>query len=200
MVIDDLRRELGFFDPGVIRLNPPAPERDLAKAENELGVRFSPSVRVVLGEFNGGFIVSEPVMGVPPVQSALDLVFATRQARSYWGPLGWTPAFLEVGNDGVGNPFVLLLDRIDSAGDSPVGVFDTGQMAVNEIVASTYMHFLWFLVQDVKWRHQEDGKARARDDVLWTKQRVVVQSDALSPWRLNETWMLAHDPGLARWR
>ncbi len=200
MVIDDLQRELGFFEPGVIRLNPPASERDLAKAENELGVRLPPLARTALSTFNGGFIVSEPVMGVPPVQSALDLVFATRQARSYWGPLGWMPAYVEVGNDGVGNPFVLLLDRTDPSAESPVGVFDTGQMAVNEIVASTYLHFLWFLIQDVKWRYQEDGKPRARDDVVWTKQRVVVQPDALPPWRYNETWMLAHDPGLARWR
>ena len=200
MGIDDLLRELGFFDPGVIRLNPPASERDLAKSENELGVRLPRSMRAVLGAFNGGMMVSEPVMGVPPIQSALDLVFATRQARSYWGSLGWTDAYVEVGNDGAGGPFVLLLDRTDPLGESPIGVFDTGQMTVDEIVASTYTHFLWFLTQDVKWRHQADGTARARDDVRWTAKQVIVQPAALSPWRFNEAWMLAHDPALARWR
>jgi hypothetical protein len=200
MGLDDLQRELGYFHPGVIRLNPPAADRDLTKAENELGVTFSRSMRIALAAFNGGMMVGEPVMGVPPIQSALDLVFATRQARAYWGPLGWTDAFVEVGNDGAGSPFVLLLDRADQAGESPVGVFDTGQMAVDEIVASTYIHFLWFLAQDVKWRHQADGTPRARDDVRWTAKQVVVQPAALSPWRFNEAWMLAHDPALARWR
>jgi cell wall assembly regulator SMI1 len=200
MGIDDLRRELAFFHDGVIRLNPPASARDLDAAEHELDVRLSPSMRAVLAAFNGGLIVSEPVMGVPPIQSALDLVFATRQARSYWGPLGWSPAYVEVGNDGAGSPFVLLLDRTDPSGESPVGVFDTGRMTVDEIVASSYVSFVWFLTQDVRWGHDADGVPRPGDAVRWTPKRVTVRPAALSPWRVNEAWMLAHDPALARWR
>jgi N utilization substance protein A len=33
-----------------------------------------------------------------------------------------------------------------------------------------------------------------------TAKQVIVQPAALSPWRFNEAWMLAHDPALARWR
>ncbi|MBI3997695.1 MAG: SMI1/KNR4 family protein [Armatimonadetes bacterium] len=200
MTIDDLWAELGYFAPGVARLNPPAAERDLALAESELGITFTRSLRTVLATFNGGFMVSEPVLGVPPVQSALDMVFATRQARTYWGALGWLPSFVEVGNDGAGNPYVLLLDRTDPHGESPVGIFDAGGMEVTEIVASTYLHYVWFLIQDVKWRHLPDGKPQPRAEVVWTSKKVVVQPDAFSPWRYNEAWMLAHDPGLARWR
>jgi len=29
---------------------------------------------------------------------------------------------------------------------------------------------------------------------------VTVRPSALSPWRFNEAWMIANDPGLARWR
>ncbi len=200
MTIDDIRSALEYFAPGVVRLNPPAAERDLALAESELGVTFSPSSRLVLSTFNGGFIVTEPVLGVPPVQSALDLVFATRQARTYWGPIGWMPTYAEVGGDGAGNPYVLLLDRTDANGESPVGLFDAGVMEVTEVVASSYLHYLWFLIEDVKWRHQADGKPQPREAVQWTSTTVVVKRDALSPWRFNEAWMLAHDPGLARWR
>jgi hypothetical protein len=95
---------------------------------------------------------------------------------------------------------VLLLDRADASGESPVGFFDAGVMSVTEIVASSYLNYLWFLIQDVKWYHQADGKPQSREDVLWTNKTVVVRPEALSPWRFNETWMLAHDPALARWR
>jgi hypothetical protein len=67
-------------------------------------------------------------------------------------------------------------------------------------VASSYMHYLWFLIQDVKWYHQADGRPLARDEVVWTDTAVVVRPEALSPWRFNEAWMLAQDPALARWR
>jgi hypothetical protein len=73
-------------------------------------------------------------------------------------------------------------------------------MDVTEIVASSYMHYLWFLIQDVKWYHQPDGKPLSREEVLWTSKTVVIRPEALSPWRFNEAWMLAHDPALARWR
>jgi cell wall assembly regulator SMI1 len=200
VTLEDIHGELVFFASGVVRLNAPASERDLSQGEAELGVKFSPSMRSVLSSFNGGFVVNEPVLGVPPVQSALDLVFATRQARTHWGPIGWKPEFIEVGSDGCGNPYVLLLDRTDSVGDSPVGFFDAGVMEVTEVVASSYLHYLWFLIQDVKWYHQADGKPLSRGEVLWTNTTVVVRPEALSPWRFNETWMLAHDPALARWR
>jgi hypothetical protein len=189
-----------FFQPGVVRLNEPASERDLVQAEVELDLRLSPSLRAVLSAFNGGFIVNEPVLGVPPVQSALDLVHVTRQARSHWGPTGWQAGFVEIGSDGCGNPYVLLLDRQDAEGDSPIGFFDAGVMEITEVVASSYLHYLWFMVQDVKWYHQADGKPRSRDEVLWTNTTVVVRPEALSPWRFNEAWMLAHDPALALWR
>ncbi len=200
MTLNEIDNELGFFSAGVVRRNGPASERDIAQGEAELAVRFAPSLRIVLGAFNGGVIVNEPVLGVPPVQSALDLVFATRQARTHWGAIGWKPEFVEIGSDGCGNPYVLLLDRTDSGGDSPVGFFDAGVMDVTEIVASTYLHYLWFLIQDVKWYHQADGKPLSREEVLWTNKTVVIRPEALSPWRFNETWMLAHDPALARWR
>jgi hypothetical protein len=73
-------------------------------------------------------------------------------------------------------------------------------MQVTETVASSYLHYLWFLIQDVKWHHQADGTPLAREEVLWTREAVVVRSETLSPWRFNEAWMLAHDPALARWR
>jgi len=144
--------------------------------------------------------VNEPLLGVPPVATALDLVRETRQARTYWGPLGWAREFVEVGADGVGNPFVLLLDRRDERDESPVGLFDAGAMQISEIVASDYLHFVWFIIQDVKWYHGPDGKPIAREPVVWTKHQVTVRPSALSPWRFNEAWMIANDPGLARWR
>lgn len=200
MTLDDIYKELAFFSPGVVRLNSPAHERDIVQAELELDLRFSPGLRTVLGSFNGGFIVNEPVLGVPPVQSALDTVFATRQARTHWGAIGWMSPLLDVGSDGCGNPYALLLDRTDGDGDSPVGFFDAGVMEITEVVASSYLHYLWFLIQDVKWYHQADGKPLARGDVRWTHSTVVIRPEGLSPWRFNEAWMLAHDPALARWR
>ncbi|MGH2404025.1 MAG: hypothetical protein ACRDGN_06100 [bacterium] len=200
MTIDDICKELDFFAAGVVRLNPPAARRDVTLAEFELNVRFPPSMQSVLTTFDGGFVVNEPVLGVPPVQSGLDLVVATRQARTYWGPVGWAESFVEVGNNGAGNPYVLLVDRRDGRGESPVGLFDGGLMEVTEIVASSYLFYLWFLIQDVKWRYQADGTPHPREPVRWTRKTVVVEPDALSPWRFNEAWMLAHDPGLARWR
>jgi hypothetical protein len=200
VTLEEIHRELAFFQPGVVRLNPPADERDIAKAEAELDVVLAPSMRAALRAFNGGFIVNEPLLGVPPIQSALDAVFATRQARTHWGAIGWADALIEIGSDGCGNPYVLLLDRDDRSGDAPVGFFDAGVMEVTEVVASSYLHFVWFLIQDVKWYYQADGKPVMRDEVRWTHEAVVVRPEALSPWRFNEAWMLAHDPALARWR
>jgi cell wall assembly regulator SMI1 len=200
VTLDGIRNELRFFRAGVVRLNEPADDREVAKAEAELAVRFPPSFRTALAAFNGGYVVHEPVLGVPPIQSALDLVFATRQARTHWGPMGWRSEFVEIGSDGCGNSYALLLDRTDAAGESPVGFFDAGVMEITEVVASSYAAFLWFIIQDVKWYHQADGKPLVRDEVLWTGTNVVVRPEALSPWRFNEAWMLAHDPALARWR
>jgi cell wall assembly regulator SMI1 len=200
VTLEEIHGELAFFRPGVVRLNPPAEERDIAKAEAELDVVLAPSMRVALRAFNGGFVVNEPLLGVPPIQSALDAVFATRQARTHWGALGWSHAFVEIGGDGCGNPYVLLLDRQDQGGDAPVGFFDAGVMEVTEVVASSYLHFVWFMIQDVKWYYQADGRPVVREDVRWSQEAVVVRPEALSPWRFNEAWMLAHDPALARWR
>jgi len=200
VTIDDIRAELAFFSGDVVRLNPPAAAADVDRAEVELGVRLPPSMRAALRAFNGAFVVGEPVLGVPPVQPSLDLVSATRQARTHWDPTGWKAEYLDVGSDGCGNPYVLLLDRAGRAGEAPVGFFDSGAMTVSEIVASSYLHYLWFLIRDVRWYYQADGTPVPRDEVVWTSTTVVVRPDALSPWRFNESWMLAHDPDLARWR
>jgi len=200
MTLEDIRQALGYFAPGVCKLNPGAKPNQITRAETLLDVVFPSTFRQILGAFNGGVVVHEPLLGVPPVATALDLVRETRQARTYWGALGWSREFVEVGSDGAGNPFVLLLDRRDERDESPVGIFDVGAMQVSEIVASDYLHFVWFLVQDVKWYHGPDGRPLARDPVVWTKHQVTVRPAALSPWRFNEAWMMANDPGLARWR
>lgn len=200
MTLDEISKELAYFAWTVVRLNAPAEERDIVRAESELDVRFSRSFRAALAVFNGGLVIHEPLLGVPPVQSQLDLVFATRQARTHWGPIGWSSSYVEVGNDGCGNPYVLLLDRVGTSGESPVGFFDTGVMELTEIVASSYLHYLWFLIQDVKWYYGADGKPLVRDEVHWSEKAVLVRPEALSPWRFNEAWMLAHDPALAMWR
>jgi hypothetical protein len=200
VTLEDLLQELRYFSPEVVRLNPPAAASSIEQAQTELGLVFPPSLRTVLGAFNGAFVVNEPILGVPPIQPALDLVWATRQARTHWAASSWKPEFVEVGSDGCGNPYALLLDRIDEHGDSPVGFFDSGAMEMSEIVASSYVYYLWFLIQDVRWYHQANGRPHPRDEVLWTNTTVVVRPEALSPWRFNEAWMLAHDPALARWR
>lgn len=200
MTLDEIKQELTYFASGVVKLNPGALPHQIANAEAQLGVALSPSFRQALGVLNGGHLINEPLLGVPPISSALDLVRETRQARTYWGPIGWAQAFIEIATDGVGNPFALLLDRIDERAESPVGFFDAGSMQIAEIVASDYLHFLWFLTQDVKWHHAPDGKPLSREAVVWTRQSVTVRPSALSPWRFNEAWMIANDPALARWR
>lgn len=200
MTVERVRQALEYFEPGVVRLNPPVGPREVTRAEVVLGVSFPPAFRRALSEFNGGYVVDRPVFGIPPVHSALDLVRGTRQARHLWGALGWSEAYAQVGSDGCGNLFVLLLDRQDEHGESPVGFFDTGCMEVTEVVASTYLHFLWFLAQDAQWEYASDGRPIPREAVVWTAETVVVRPTALSPWRFNEAWMFAHDPILARWR
>jgi len=120
VTLEEIREELAFFDPGVIRLNPPADLRAIDRAQLELRVRFPPSLLAVLAVSNGGFIVGEPVLGVPPIQSALDMVHATRQARVHWGPIFWPDGWVEIGSDGCGNQYVLLLDREGLGCESPV--------------------------------------------------------------------------------
>lgn len=200
MTPDEIIREMAYFSPGVVRLNEGAAEQHISRAETVLGVRFSASFRRSLAAFNGGHLVNEPLLGVPPIHSALDLVKVTVQGRAYWGPMGWSNRFVEVGTDGCGSPYALLLDRHDERGESPVGLFDSGSMQVTEIVASDYLHFVWFLMQDVMWDHDPEGRAIPREAIVWSDHKVIVHPGALCPWRFNEAWMLAHDPGLARWR
>ncbi|MBI3975298.1 MAG: SMI1/KNR4 family protein [Armatimonadetes bacterium] len=200
MTPEEIKQELGYFAPGVLRLNPGALPLHITRAEKSLGLTFPASFRQVLGVFNGGFLLGEQLLGVPPVATALDLVRETHQAHAYWGQLGWSKHFVGVGADGVGNPFVLLLDRRDERDESPVGLFDAGSMQITEIVASDYLHFVWFLIQDVRWNHDPEGKPLEREAVVWTRQSVTVRPGALPPWRFNEAWMIANDPGLARWR
>lgn len=181
MTLEEIREELAFFEPGVIRLNPPAGARAVARAQLELGVRLSPSLLVVLSVHNGGFIVRE-------------------QARAHWGPVSWSDGWIEIGSDGCGNQYVLLLDRQGVGGESPVGFFDAGAGEITEIVASSYLNYLWFVTQDMKWHYRADGNPRSREEVNWTDRKVIVRTGALSPWRSNEAWTLAHDPALIWWR
>lgn len=200
MTLEKLRQELGYFAPGVLKLNAGAQPRQITRAEGALGLAFPLSFRQALALFNGGFLLGEQLRGVSPVATALDLVRETRQAYAYWGSLGWKKEYLSVGADGVGNPFALLLDRRDERDESPVGLFDAGAMQISEIVASDYLHFIWFLIQEAKWYHDAEGKPLEREAVVWTAKEVTVRPGALSPWRFNEAWMIANDPGLVRWR
>jgi len=200
MTLGILEQELGYFAPGVLKLNAGALPHQITRAEKSLGLIFPSSFRQGLGSFNGGFLVGEQLLGVPPVATALDLVRESRQAYAYWGSLGWSRQYVSVGADGVGNPFALLLDRRDERDESPVGLFDSGSMQISEIVASDYLHFLWFLIQEIKWYHDPDGRPLEREPVVWGADSVTVRPAALSPWRFNEAWMIANDPGLARWR
>lgn len=195
-----IEQELGYFAPGVLKLNAGALPQQVVRAEKALGLTFPLSFHKMLCLFNGGFLMGEQLLGVPPVGTALDLVRETRQAYAYWGSLGWSKQYVSIGADGVGNPFVLLTDRRDQQDESPVGLFDTGSMQISEIVASDYLHFVWFLIQEVKWYHDPHGRPLEREPVVWTSEAVTVRPGALSPWRFNEAWMIANDPGLARWR
>src|SRR4030066_85757 len=164
MTLEQIKQELGYFAPGGCKLNPGAMPNQIGRAgrppgrhpnqppraETLLGLVFPQTFCEILSEFNGGTFVNEPLLGVPPVATALDLVRETRQARTYSGPPGWAREFVEGGADGVGNPFVLLLDRRDERDESPAGLFDAGAMQISEIVASDYLHFVWFIIQDVK--------------------------------------------------
>lgn len=200
MNLQRITDELAFFAPGVLRVNPPADAKQVASAEGQLGVTFPPSFRLILAQFNGGHLLTEPLLGVPPIRTSLDLVRATWEARAHWGGNGWSHDYVQVGDDTSGNIFVMLLDRLDDRDEAPVAVFDTATMRLGGVVASEYLHFVWFLIQDLKWSHGPDGRPFSRQTITWTPTSVVVRPEAPSPWRFNEAWMLANDPGLARRR
>src|SRR3989304_9463440 len=111
MTLEQIKQELGYFAPGVCKPNPGAMPNEIPRAEALLGLVFPQTFCGILSEFNGGTFVNEPLLGVPPVATALDLVRETRQARTDWGALGGAPEVVEVGADGVGTPLVLLPGR-----------------------------------------------------------------------------------------
>src|SRR3972149_2955211 len=106
MTLEQIKQELGYFAPGVCKLNPGAMPNQIARAETLLGLGFPQPFGEVLSEFKGGTFVNEPLLGVPPVATALDLVRETRQARTYWGPLGWAREGGGGGGGRAGDPLV----------------------------------------------------------------------------------------------
>src|SRR3989304_4948711 len=102
MTLEQIKQELGDFAPGVCKLNPGAMPNQIARAEALLGLVFPQTFCGILSEFNGGTFVNEPLLGVPPVATALDLVRETRQARTDWGALGWARGLVDGGADAGG--------------------------------------------------------------------------------------------------
>ncbi|MGH2625132.1 MAG: hypothetical protein ACRDHY_00595, partial [Anaerolineales bacterium] len=59
MTLGILEQELGYFAPGVLKLNAGAQAHHIARAEKALNLPFPRSFRQGLGSFNGGFLVGE---------------------------------------------------------------------------------------------------------------------------------------------
>src|SRR3989304_563396 len=71
MTLEQIKQELGYFAPGVCKLNPGVMPNQIARAETLLGLVFPHTFCEILSEFNGGTFEREPLPGVPPVALAV---------------------------------------------------------------------------------------------------------------------------------
>lgn len=193
MDLDAIARQLTYFEPKPVNLNPPAQAEAISLAEQRLGLAFPPSIRRFLTRHNGGWIADLRLLGVPPTQSNLDLVADVELRRSLFGSI-WPGSYLTVSTDGAGCPYVVATDRLDERGESPVILVDCISPEQTTLVASNYLAFLWFAIGDQIRVLKPDGTYRSDSEL------GQLEPDWLTRWYHREDFLLAHDPDVVRWR
>jgi hypothetical protein len=191
--LDRVDQEIGYFNRGVVHLNPPASPADITAAQQQLSVHFAPSLRRFLEWHNGGWIVRDGVYGVPPIERQLDLVHMTTLYRRLHND-DWPLSFLIIADDGCGNPYVVVTDKVDERGESPVVLVNGISLEVEFVAGSNYLTFVWFMVHDLARIRRPDGEYLPDDEL------DRLDPDWRTSWMVRPDFMLAHDPDVARWR
>ena len=116
----------------------------IERVETTASVTFSGEYTDFLLQTNGVWVGGDALLGVPPVEAALDGLQTRELFLQDWPPgAGWWP----VASDGLGNYYVLMTRPPDGVGGAPVGFVETGTSLskIHSVVASSYWAFVFFI-------------------------------------------------------
>jgi cell wall assembly regulator SMI1 len=155
--------ELNYFtNRKGISLLSPANDEEIQTSEKNLGCKFSPQMALFWKQFNGGRIIEITIkgvqfLGVRKIDKGLDIVESNQVLRTFDG---WNLNWLEIGEDGFGNYYVVDLNRKLENGEYPVLFVD--HEAIGEEDASTeyaggYFEFVLKAISEMKQIYTPNG-------------------------------------------
>lgn len=175
------------FDEMVLRTTPSRSSQELATLEQELESPIPQPLRYFLEQTNGIGMIDFSILGTDDIiqQTRWHRERMLRQRDEYWDSLEPTERTPEseivVSRDGSGDTCAIIQQGI-------VARFDHETGKVMWIVASSFDHFLWFVLDDYKRRVRLDGSEKPG---YWRSRR----------WPYTDLpWMLKQDPGLSLYR
>ncbi len=175
------------FEKHILRINPSCSSQEIDVLEQELNSPLPQPLRHFLEQANGIGMMDFRILGTADIieQTRWHRERMLRQRDEYGEnlePEGRTPeSEIVVSRDGSGDTCVIIQQGI-------VGKFDHETGKVMWIVASSFDHFLWFVLDDHKRRFCPDGTEK----VGYRRSRRWPYTDL--------PWMLKQDPGLGAYR
>jgi len=155
--------ELNYFtNRKGITLFSPANNEDILAAEKTLGCRLSPQMKRFLTQFNGGRIIEITINGVQlpglrKIHKGFDIVESNRVLRTF---SGWNQNWLEIGEDGFGNYYIVDVNRILENGEYPVLFVDHEAIGEDEATmeyAEGYFEFVLKAIGEMKQLYTPSG-------------------------------------------
>lgn len=162
--------ELNYFtNKKGISLLYPANYEDIRAAEKNLGCKFSPQMTFFLTQFNGGRIFEITIkgvqlLGVRKIHKGLDIVESNQVLRTF---NGWNLNWLEIGEDGFGNYYVLDLNRKLKNGEYPVLFVDHEAIGEDQATieyAEGYFEFVLKAISGMKKIYTSSGDLNDYDN------------------------------------
>lgn len=161
--VDNFVEELNYFTSRKgISLLPPATEEDILEAEKVLNCKFSSQMAYFLKRINGGRILEVNIKGVQSsgirkIPRGLNIVGSNEILRTFEG---WVASWLQVGEDGFGNYYVVDTAQHLNNGEYPVIFVDheaIGEEGSSIEYAASYSEFLLKVVREMKKIYTPNG-------------------------------------------
>ena len=158
-----LLSELGYFTnkKGIILL-PPTDGDAIRTAEKKLDCMFSPQMASFLTHYNGGRIFEITIkgvqsLGIKKIPKGLDILESNQILRTFDG---WNPNWLEIGEDGFGNYYVVDVNRKLRNGEYPVVFVDHEAIGEKDALmeyAAGYFDFILKATGEMKRIYTPEG-------------------------------------------
>lgn len=164
--INQFLYELEYFtNKKRVSLLSPARQEDIWAAEKILNCTLSPQMIFFLEYFNGGRIFEVTIKGVQPIgvrkiPKGLDIIESNQILRTFYG---WNSYWVEIGEDGFGNYYVIDTNRILGNGEYPIIFIDHEAMGEDNSsieYAGGYFEYVLKVIGEMKHTYSPNGNLK----------------------------------------